>query len=430
MRAGIGRRADWTEERRPRNEEGSTREDGAPKAAVSEGSGGSPPRDSTGPLAGVRVIEMACIGPGPFAGMLLADMGADIVRVDRPDNVGGHRSDAESHLVLDRGRRSVVVDLKHPDGPSVVLRLAERADALIEGFRPGVMERLGLGPDVVAARNPRLVYGRMTGWGQDGPDAPRAGHDINYISLAGALEPIAAPGGGAPVAPLNMLGDFGGGGMLLALGVVSALLHARSSGQGQVVDAAILDGTALLTAMTHAIRFSGGWSGPRGENLFDGGAPYYGVYQCADGGWLSVGAIEPKFYAELVAGLGLSAQLPPPAQQDKAQWPRQRALIAATIAGRARDEWVAVFAGRDACVAPVLAPGEVLTHPHLAARRVFTDAAGLVHPEPAPRFSVTPGARGRKAPLVGEHTESVLADFGLSEPDIAGLVKTSAVIQA
>ena len=229
---------------------------------MSEVPAGAAPGGPHGPLTGVRVVEMACIGPGPFAGMLLADMGADVVRVDRPDRAGGRRSDAESHLVLDRGRRSVAVDLKHPDGPEVVLCLADGADVLIEGFRPGVMERLGLGPDVVAVRNARLVYGRMTGWGQDGPDAQRAGHDINYISLSGALEPIAAPGGGPPVAPLNMLGDFGGGGMLFALGVVSALLHARASGQGQVVDAAILDGTALLTAMTHASRYSGDWAAP------------------------------------------------------------------------------------------------------------------------------------------------------------------------
>jgi alpha-methylacyl-CoA racemase len=385
---------------------------------------------AAGPLAGVRVIEMACIGPGPFAGMLLADMGADIVRVDRPDKVGCPRGDADSHRVLDRGRRSVAVDLKHPAGPEVVLRLAAGADVLIEGFRPGVMERLGLGPDDVARRNPGLVYGRMTGWGQDGPSAPRAGHDINYISLAGALEPIAALGGGAPVAPLNMLGDFGGGGMLLALGVVSALLHARESGQGQVIDASIVDGTALLTAMTHAIRGSGGWASSRGENLFDGGAPYYGVYQCVDARWLSVGAIEPKFYAELAAGLGLTAQLPPETQHARELWPGQRALIAATIARRTRDEWVAIFGGRDACVAPVLAPDELLTQPHLAARGVFTEADGLVQPEPAPRFSRTPGARGATAPLVGEHTDAVLGDFGLSEPDIAALRKSGAVFQA
>jgi alpha-methylacyl-CoA racemase len=384
----------------------------------------------SGPLAGVRVVEMEAIGPAPFTGMLLADMGADVVRVDRPDQAGRLRANAGTHLVLDRGRRSVAVDLKHPDGPGVVLRLAERADVLIEGFRPGVMERLGLGPDVIAARNPRLVYGRMTGWGQDGPDALRAGHDINYISLAGALEPIAAPGGGVPVAPLNMLGDFGGGGMLLAFGVVSALLQARASGRGQVVDAAILDGTALLTAMHHAMRSSGAWSGPRGENLFDGGAPFYGVYQCADGGWLSVGAIEPKFYAELVAGLGLADALPASAQHDRDQWPRQRELVAATIAARSRDGWVAAFAGRDACVAPVLGPDEVLGNPQVKHRQVFAEVDGVIQPEPAPRFSATPGTRGGKAPLVGEHTTAALAECGFSPADIAGLRDRGAVIQA
>ena len=383
-----------------------------------------------GPLQGVRVVEMACIGPGPFAGMLLADMGADVVRVDRPERIGGRRADADSHLVLDRGRRSIAVDLKHPDGPDTVLRLAAGADVLIEGFRPGVMERLGLGPDAVRARNPALVYGRMTGWGQDGPQAPRAGHDINYISLAGALEPVAAPGGGAPVPPLNMLGDFGGGGMLLALGIVSALLHARESGHGQVVDAAIIDGTALFTAMLHALRCSGDWGQRRGGNLFDGGAPYYGVYRCADGGWLSVGAIEPKFYAEFVSGLGLAEELPTVTQHDRGDWPRQRELIAASVARRARDEWVAVFDGRDACVTPVLAPHEVLSDPHLRARGVFTDIDGLVHPEPAPRFSRTPGARGAPAPLVGAHTEAVLADFGLTTSAITGLRKSGAVQQA
>ena len=381
----------------------------------------------SGPLVGVRVIEMACIGPGPFAGMLLADLGAEIVRVDRPERVGGRRADADSHLVLDRGRRSIAVDLKHPDGPGVVLDLAAGADVLIEGFRPGVMERLGLGPDAVLARNPALVYGRMTGWGQDGPRASRAGHDINYISLAGALEPTAAPDGGAPVPPLNMLGDFGGGGMLLALGLVSALLHARSSGQGQVVDAAIVDGTALLTAMLHAMRFTGDWRDPRGGNLFDGGAPYYGVYRCADGGWLSVGAIEPKFYAEFARGLGLAAELPAQNQHDRGDWPRQRKLVAAAIAARPRDEWAAVFAGTDACITPVLAPGEVLSDPHLAARAVFTDVNGLVQPEPAPRFSRTPTSRGITVPRVGEHTEAVLADFGFSPSAIARLGTSGAV---
>jgi alpha-methylacyl-CoA racemase len=383
----------------------------------------------TGPLAGVRVIELACIGPGPFAGMLLADLGAEVVRVDRPERAGRRRGDGDSHLVLDRGRRSIAVDLKHPDGPGLVLDLAAAADVLIEGFRPGVMERLGLGPDVVLARNPALVYGRMTGWGQDGPRATAAGHDINYISLVGALEPAAAPGGGAPVPPLNMLGDFGAGGMLLALGVVSALLHARASGQGQVVDAAIADGTALLTAMLHAMRFTGDWREPRGENLFDGGAPYYGVYRCADGGWLSVGAIEPQFYAEFTRGLGLAAELPPDRQHDRADWPRQRALVAAAIAGRPREQWAEVFAGTDACVTPVLAPDEVRSDPHLTARAVFEDVDGLLHPAPAPRFSRTPAARGAAGPRVGEHTEAVLADFGFS-PAAIDQLRTSGAIRA
>jgi alpha-methylacyl-CoA racemase len=383
-----------------------------------------------GALEGVKVIEIASIGPGPFAGMLLADMGADVVRVDRPERTGARRAGGDIHRILDRGRRSVAVDLKHADGPEVVLRLAERADVLIEGFRPGVMERLGLGPDAVAMRNPRLVYGRMTGWGQDGPDAARAGHDINYIAVAGALEPVAAAGGGPPVPPLNMLGDFGGGGMLLAVGILSALLHARASGQGQVVDAAIVEGTALLTAMTHAMRASGAWEDPRGENLFDGGAPYYNVYQCADGRWLSVGAIEPKFYVNLVAGLGLADEMPAAAQNARDRWPRQRALIAKTIAGRTRDEWVAAFAGLDACVAPVLAPGEVLSHPQLTGRGVFADAEGLVQPEPAPRLSRTPSARGTAAPLVGEHTKGVLADFGFSESAVAALSRSGAISQA
>jgi alpha-methylacyl-CoA racemase len=383
----------------------------------------------SGPLAGIRVIEMACIGPGPFAGMLLADLGAEVIRVDRPFRVGGPRGDGDSHLVLDRGRRSIAVDLKHPDGPSVVFDLAARADVLIEGFRPGVMERLGLGPDAVLALNPALVYGRMTGWGQDGPRANRAGHDINYISLAGALEPIAAPEGGPPVPPLNMLGDFGGGGMLLAVGVLAALLSARASGQGQVVDAAIVDGTALLTAMLHAMRFTGDWAPGRGGNLFDGGPPYYGVYRCADGGWLSVGAIEPKFYAEFAVGLGLTAELSAGAQHDRADWPRQRAVVAAAIASRSRDEWAAVFAGTDACVTPVLAPDEAPCDPQLAARAVFSDVDGLLHPAPAPRFSRTPGTRGAVAPLVGEHTEAVLADFGFTAAAIAALGASGAVSQ-
>jgi alpha-methylacyl-CoA racemase len=383
-----------------------------------------------GPLQGLRVIEIACIGPGPFAGMMLADLGAEVIRVDRPEQAGALRPDGASHLVIDRGRRSIAVDLKHPLGADLVLDLVGKADVLIEGMRPGVMERLGLGPDEVLVRNPRLVYARMTGWGQDGPDALRAGHDINYIAVSGALEPIASHGGGAPVPPMNMLGDFGGGGMLLALGILSALLHVRSTGEGQVVDASIVEGTALLTAMHHSLVYSGLWDAPRGENLFDGGAPYYGVYPCSDGRWLSVGAIEPKFYAEFVAGLGLSAELPGEAQRAVELWPRQRALVAATIAHRTRDEWVATFAERDACVAPVLNPDEALGHPQLAARCVYVRVDGLIQPTPAPRFSRTPGTIGSGAPAVGEHSRAILADFGIEATAVARLIDQGVVTQS
>jgi alpha-methylacyl-CoA racemase len=381
-----------------------------------------------GPLAGVRVLEIACIGPGPFAGMLLADLGASVTRVDRPDCAGQVRSDGDSHQVIDRGRRSIAVDLKKPAGVQLVADLAAAADVLIEGMRPGVMERLGLGPSDLLARNPSLVYGRMTGWGQDGPDAAKAGHDLNYIALSGALEPIAAPGGGAPVAPLNLLGDFGGGGMLLALGIVSALLHARETGQGQVVDASIVEGTALLTAMHQSLVHNGRWSAPRGENLFDGGAPFYAVYACAEGSWLSVGAIEPKFYADLVDGLGLAEDLGA-RQWDAPDWPRQRALIAATVAGRGRDKWLKVFADRDACVAPVLSSAEAALHPQLAARGVYRRVDGLLHPMPAPRFSVTPGSLPAPAVRAGENSWDVLIDLGLDAGQVGALIEQGAVVQ-
>jgi alpha-methylacyl-CoA racemase len=381
-----------------------------------------------GPLTGVRVLEVACIGPGPFAGMLLADMGASVTRVDRPEQAGSRRTEGESHLVIDRGRRSIAVDLKNPAGVQVVLGLASESDVLIEGMRPGVMERLGLGPAEVHSRNPSLVYARMTGWGQNGPDAARAGHDLNYIALSGALEPIAAPGGGTPVPPLNMLGDFGGGGMLLAFGVVSALLHARESGQGQVVDASILEGTALLTAMHQSLVHSGMWSAPRGENLFDGGAPFYRVYPCADGMWLSVAAIEPRFYADLVDGLGLAEDLGA-RQDDQADWPRQRALIASVIASRDRDEWVKIFADHDACVAPVLSPDEAALHPQLAARGVYARVGGLLHPMPAPRFSATPGALPAAAVRVGQNSRDVLADLGLDAGEVGALLTSGAVVE-
>jgi alpha-methylacyl-CoA racemase len=333
-----------------------------------------------GPLAGVRVVELAGIGPGPFCAMLLADLGADVLRVDRPA-----ASRPGWPTVLARGRRSVAVDLKHPDGAGVVLDLVAAADALVEGFRPGVAERLGIGPDACLARNPRLVYGRVTGWGQQGPWRLAAGHDIDYVALAGALHPI-GQAGGPPVPPLNLLGDFGGGGMLLALGVVAALLEAGRSGTGQVVDAAMVDGAALLTTQFHELLAAGLWREERGANLLDGGAPFYGVYETADGRHLAVGALEPQFWAELLRRLGLDAG-DLPAQLDRDGWPLLRARLAALFRTRTRDEWSELLAGTDACVTPVLGLAEAPAHPHNRARGTFVDVGGVVQPAPAPRFS-------------------------------------------
>jgi alpha-methylacyl-CoA racemase len=380
-----------------------------------------------GPLAGLRVLELAAIGPVPFAAMMLADLGADVVRLDRPERSGDTRDFADSHLVLDRGRKSIAIDLKDPRGVQIALDLAGRSDVLLEGFRPGVLERLGLGPDVLLGRNPRLVVGRMTGWGQDGPEATRAGHDINYIALAGALEPIADGPGADPTPPLNMLGDFGGGGMLLGVGVLAAVWHAGRTGQGQVVDAAIVDGAALLTAMLHSMRASGTWDAPRGANLFDGGAPYYRVYRTSDGKWFSVGAIEPKFYAELARILGLTAQLLPERQNDRSLWPAQTALLRDTFASRTRDEWATLFAGSDACAAPVLAADEVIADPHLAAREVYRICDGIVQPSPAPRFSATPADRPGPAPLVGADTADVLAGLGITPAEVDELLAAGVV---
>jgi alpha-methylacyl-CoA racemase len=309
---------------------------------------------------------------------------------------------------------------------ALALELLAGADVAIEGFRPGTMERLGLGPEPALSRNPRLVYGRMTGWGQDGPRAHTAGHDIDYIAITGALEPIASGPGTPPVPPMNLLGDFGGGGMLLAFGVLAALLHAQRTGQGQVVDAAIVDGTALFTAMLHSQRASGEWLGARGENIFDGGAPYYGVFETADGKWLAVGAIEPQFYREFTQRLGLSVQLPADAQDVQAGWPAARATIAAAIAGRTRAEWETIFADSDACVAPVLAPDEAVTEAHLSARSVFTTVDGVVHPAAAPRFAAHPAAIGTAAPVVGQDTRAVLAQLGRTPAEIDELLASGA----
>ena len=369
------------------------------------------PSQRPGPLAGVRVVEVGGIGPGPFAAMMLSDLGAEVVRVDRPEE-----DLRPSHAVLLRGRRSVVADLKSADGLALVLALLDRADILIEGFRPGVAERLGFGPELALERNPRLVYGRMTGWGQDGPYAALAGHDLTYLAVAGVLDAFAAEDG-RPVPPLNLLGDFGGGGMVLALGVVAALWHARASGQGQVVDAAIVDGVAAMTAMHQSMLGSGLWSAPRGANLFDGGAPFYRCYRTADDRWLAVGAVESVFYDRFVAGLGLAPSEVGAAQLDAEQWPRVAALFAERIALRPLAHWVAVFADLDACVAPVLTALEARDDPHLVARGSYAavpGSPGLVQPVPAPRFSATPTTAGTPASEPGAHTDVVERDLGLT----------------
>ncbi|MEV6497767.1 CaiB/BaiF CoA transferase family protein [Streptomyces prunicolor] len=359
-----------------------------------------------GPLSGVRVVELAGIGPGPFAAMLLADLGADVVRVDRPGGVA-LGVDPE-YDVTNRNKRSVLVDLKAPDGPARVLDLVERADILIEGNRPGVAERLGVGPEPCHARNPRLVYGRMTGWGQDGPLAQRAGHDIAYIALTGTLGMIGSPDQ-PPPAPANLLGDYAGGSLYLVVGVLAALHHARAGGTGQVVDAAIVDGTAHLSAMIHGMLAAGGWQDRRAANLLDGGCPYYGTYETADGKHMAVGALEPRFYGEFVDLLGLADFAD--ARRDRTRWGELREAVAARFRSRTRDEWTDVFAGADACVAPVLSLREAPHHPHLAARGTFTEHGGITQPAPAPRFSATPtSVRGGPA-LPGADTSDVARDW-------------------
>lgn len=378
-----------------------------------------------GPLTGTTIIELAGIGPGPFAGMLLSDMGATVIRVERAQNVRGGDPANPPADILARGRRNLAVDLKSPEGVETVLRLVEKADALFEGFRPGVTERLGLGPDVCLARNPKLVYGRMTGWGQEGPYAMAAGHDINYIALAGALEPIGRAGGG-PVPPLNLVGDFGGGGMFLAFGIVCALLEAKSSGKGQVVDAAMVDGAATLMSMFHAMAASGMHRPERGTNLLDTGAHFYDVYECADGKYVSLGSIEPQFYAELRR----LAELTDPewdAQMDRASWPEKKQKIAAVFKAKTRDEWCALMEHSDVCFAPVLSLAEAPKHPHNVHRKTFTEINGITQASPAPRFSrTTPEIQG-PASHPGQHTDAVLGDFGFSADEIAALRSSGAV---
>ncbi|MDH3308112.1 MAG: CoA transferase [Acidimicrobiia bacterium] len=379
-----------------------------------------------GPLAGLRVIELAGIGPVPFCAMVLADLGADVVRVDRADAVTPGTLDQPSSDVLNRGRKSIGVDLKHPDGVVTVLRLVEDADVLIEGFRPGVSDRLGVGPDVCRSRNARLVYGRMTGWGQSGPWASMAGHDIDYIALSGVLHAIGRADE-RPVPPLNLVGDFGGGGLLLAFGVMAGVWEAQRSGQGQVIDASMVEGSALLSTMIFGMVGQGIWDfDRRGVNPLDGGAPWYDTYETSDGKFVAVGAIEPQFYAALLEGLDLTETEMPP-QYDKDRWPELRSILAGRIRTRTREEWSARFAGTDACVAPVLSFNEARDHPHNDARGVFTEVGGIVQPSPAPRYSRTPAGQPGSAVHPGANTDAVLASAGFDDAAIRELRASGAV---
>jgi len=373
----------------------------------------------SGPLSGLRVLELAGIGPCPFGAMVLADLGADVLRVERSSAVPATRPAGRSWDLLQRGKRSIGVDLKHPDGVELVLALVEQADALVEGFRPGVTERLGLGPDVCLQRNPRLVYGRMTGWGQDGPLADRAGHDIDYISIGGALDPIGRAGE-RPVPPLNLVGDFGGGGMLLALGVMAALWSARSSGQGDVIDVAMVDGSALLMTMTWAFRALGVWHDERGTNLLDTGAPFYDTYECADGKMVAVGALEPQFYAQLLEVMDLAAGDEPP-QMDRSRWPESKQRYADVFRTKTRDEWAALAEGTDSCLAPVLSMAEAALHPHNTARSTFVEIDGVVQPAPAPRFARMTTSVPQPALWPGEEGEAALADWHMPSDRVEAL---------
>jgi alpha-methylacyl-CoA racemase len=378
----------------------------------------------SGPLSGVKVIEIAGIGPGPFAAMMLADMGAEVVRVDRAQAVTGDFS-KQNLEILNRGRRSIGVDLKQPEGVETVLTMVERADAIIEGFRPGVAERLGIGPDVCLARNPKIVYGRMTGWGQDGPYAQAAGHDINYIALGGALAHFGRAGT-KPTPPINVVGDFGGGGMLMAFGVACALVESTRSGNGQVVDAAMVDGSAALMTMIWGFRALGIW-GDFGTNVLDTGAPFYDTYETADGKFIALGSLEPQFYAELVTRLGLTDEVELARQMDQSAWPALRERLTALFKTKTRDEWCEVLEMTDACFAPVLTMTEAAEHPHIKARNTVVDDYGLLQPAPAPRFSRTPGAIQGPPAWPGEHTDQVLADWGFSTDDVAKLRATGAI---
>jgi alpha-methylacyl-CoA racemase len=374
-----------------------------------------------GPLTGIKVVEMAGIGPGPFCAMMLSDMGAEVIRVDRLAHKGiGHRAN-----VLNRGRRSIAVDLKNPDGVAAVQQLIDGADVVIEGFRPGVMERLGLGPDTCLARNPRLIFGRMTGWGQSGPLAPAAGHDINYISIGGALGAMGYSDR-PPAPPLNLVGDFGGGAMYLLAGVLAALVERGNSGQGQVIDAAMTDGTASLLSPFYGMMAMGMWTKERMDNRLDGGAHYYGSYACADGKFISIGSIEPQFYALLLE----LCEIDDPEfakQNDKQHWASLRGKLEALFATQTRDHWCALLEGTDVCFAPVLDLQEAPNHPHNVARQSFVEIDGVTQPAPAPRFSRTPTSVQAPAAMAGEHSEEILSDWGFAANEISALKQAGAI---
>lgn len=372
-----------------------------------------------GPLSGLKVLEFAGIGPGPFCGMLLSDLGADVVRIDRKGSGRSARTDVTS-----RGRKSVAMDLKSPAAVEACLKLMDGADAVFEGFRPGVMERLGLGPDVALKRNPKLVYGRMTGWGQTGPYAHAAGHDMNYIAISGALGAIGTSE--KPVPPLNLVGDFGGGALYLAFGLLAGVIHARETGRGQVIDCAMSDGAASLMAMFYGFKAAGAWSDSRRSNLLDGGAHFYDTYQCSDGNWIALGSIEPQFYALLLEKTGIDD----PAfkgQMDRSQWPALRAKLAAVIAAKTRDEWCEIMAGTDVCFGPVLSLEEAPKHPHNVARQTFVEVDGVVQPAPAPRFSATPGAVAGPPPAIGAHNRSALQAWGFTAAELSALEAAGAL---
>lgn len=381
-----------------------------------------------GPLKGVTILEIAGIGPGPFCAMMLADMGANVIRIDRVGKGGGLALGDPTKDVLNRGRRSLAVDLKSKEGVALILKLVERADGLVEGFRPGVMERLGLGPDECLAQNGSLVYGRMTGWGQGGPLAKSAGHDLNYIALSGVLHAIGRETG-KPAIPLNLIGDFGGGGLMLAFGMVCALLEAKSSGQGQVVDAAMVDGSAVLASFLYGLDASGLWQPERERNLLDGGAPYYDVYETGDGEYVALGPLEPQFFAELIKRLELDEDLLS-AHMNPARWPELRKAITARMKEKTRAEWQELLEGTDVCFAPVLSYKEAPTHPHNRARATYVEAFGITQPRPAPRFSRTDPDIPDAPPVPGQDTNEVLAEFGFNRAEISALAESGAVRQS